>query len=198
MKELLANVMTLKEASRRIGLNPSTLRGHIMNGKFKKGTDCIKFGGTWVFNIAALKREYPHIELGLLRGYYDKDEFPTLIEPKDISDCSNIVGYIPSDPDMWDCPRLVIDKNIVLGYFRGYDFRNISCTRSDTRLIYTRELSEFNSLEEFLNAFIEREDGYDERYFTADELAVAEQWLKDTIELYNCCDDIDGISFLAK
>lgn len=194
MKELLANVMTLKEASRRISINPSTLRGHIMNGKFKKGTDCIKFGGTWVFNIAALKREYPHIELGLLRGYYDKDEFPTLIEPKDLSDSSNMVGYIPSDSDISECPRLVIDKDIVVGFFRGY-FVNINGLGYNT--VKFSEINNFKSLEEFLNFFIEG-DGYDERYFTDDELTVAKEWLKDTVSIYNCFDNLGNIRILEE
>lgn len=194
MKELLANVMTIKEASRRININPSTLRGHIMNGKFKKGTDCIKFGGSWVFNIDALKREYPNMELGLLRGYYDKDEFPTLIEPKDISNSSNMVGYIPSDSYISECPRLVIDKDIVVGFFRGY-FVNINGLGYNT--VKFSEINNFKSLEEFLNFFIEG-DGYDERYFTDDELAVAKEWLKDTVSIYNCFQCLENIKLLEE
>ena len=55
-------LISLKQASDMFKKEESTLRRNISNGKFINGIDCKKFGTTWVFDIAALEREYGKID----------------------------------------------------------------------------------------------------------------------------------------
>lgn len=51
-------IIDAKAADEKYGKRPGTVRKAINIGKFKEGTDCRKFGTTWVILISALDREY--------------------------------------------------------------------------------------------------------------------------------------------
>ena len=51
-------IMALGDAAEVWGMDDSTLRHAIANGKFKCGTDITKFGKQWVITIEAMVREY--------------------------------------------------------------------------------------------------------------------------------------------
>lgn len=57
-------LISLKDAANMFGKGESTLKEAIQRGKFKEGEDAKKFGKQWVFDIAALEREYGKIGTG--------------------------------------------------------------------------------------------------------------------------------------
>lgn len=183
MKDALSKVMSLKEACKRIGIKESTMRVNIRNGKFKKGEDCVKIGNSWIFKKESLIREYPSIELGLLRGEYNKEKYPTLIEPKDLNDNSNLVGYIPADPDLENPPRLIIDKDMVLGLFRGYYYTNMESPVNSELSIYPKDLINFKSPVDLVNILLTIWE-HDERYFTDSEIEIIDLWFEETSKIY--------------
>lgn len=58
MKDILNEVLTLKEVSQIYNKSDKTLRANIKNGKFIENVDCRKSGGTWIILKSALEREY--------------------------------------------------------------------------------------------------------------------------------------------
>lgn len=58
MQNKFEGLISLSDAAKKYGKQDGTLRVNIKNGKFKEGTDCMKFGTVWVFDISALEREY--------------------------------------------------------------------------------------------------------------------------------------------
>lgn len=53
-----SQLISPSEAEERYGKQPGTIRKAISIGKFKEGTDCVKFGKQWVMLVSALEREY--------------------------------------------------------------------------------------------------------------------------------------------
>ena len=51
-------LISMKEATDKFGLNQSTIRKAIQAGRFKIGEDIFKFGKQWVLVSAAVDREY--------------------------------------------------------------------------------------------------------------------------------------------
>lgn len=59
------NVITIKEASNRWGVEERALRARCDRGiAFKHGIDCKKSCGTWLITISAMEREYGEEKLG--------------------------------------------------------------------------------------------------------------------------------------
>ena len=58
MDDIFSKLISLKEGSELVNKEESTIRKHILNGKFKIGYDCKKFGKQWIFKIEALEKFY--------------------------------------------------------------------------------------------------------------------------------------------
>lgn len=58
MRNRFNRLISLQNASKQYKKHESTLRTLIERGKFIEGTDCAKYGKTWVFNQDALDRFY--------------------------------------------------------------------------------------------------------------------------------------------
>lgn len=73
MQNKFEGLISLSDAAKLYNKQDGTLRVNIRNGKFKEGTDCVKFGTVWVFDIKALEREYGKIP-ALERRYYLEED----------------------------------------------------------------------------------------------------------------------------
>ncbi|UDN56631.1 helix-turn-helix domain-containing protein [Clostridioides sp. ES-S-0010-02] len=63
MKDIFDELISIKDACELYKKGESTLRLNIKNKKFVVGTDCKKFGTTWVFKKTALEREYGNVDI---------------------------------------------------------------------------------------------------------------------------------------
>lgn len=58
MSNIFDKLLSFKEASQLWGLDDSTLRKAVANGKLIDGQDVKKFGKQWVVTIEAMERTY--------------------------------------------------------------------------------------------------------------------------------------------
>ncbi|MBX4267172.1 hypothetical protein [Clostridium estertheticum] len=115
---------------------------------------------------------------------YNKEDYPELILVEKNSCLNNVIGYLPGDYKKIKCPKLIINGDIQMNYFRGYYW-------TDTRLVASNEgLVSHNKNKEFLRYPIKIVNSilkglnHKEIEFNEYEIKIINDWYKDSLKFH--------------
>lgn len=107
-------------------------------------------------------------------------KYPDMIIPNS----PNNIGFLAGDYEKVEVPKLTMDKDIVIVYFRGYYFTDMKLGGSNEGLVsHTQNNDLFDNPVAIVNSVL-KGLGEAEREFNDAERKLIEIWYKDSLEFF--------------